>query len=414
MVTVTGLGSFREVGRSAILVRAQDTFLMDYGLSVQDMSIPIQPPTNLTAVLLSHAHLDHIGIVPELYKRGYTGNVYGTRATLELAHLMLEDALKVQEKRGVQSFFTTHDIDAMETKERSVRFQKPRTLRNSQVTFFDAGHVPGSSSILLETGGKRILYTGDIKFIDTELMGKAYTDFTDIDLLICESTYGMKDHPDRNELRKELIAHVLDVYNRNGNVVIPCFSIGRTQELLQLLSDLDIPIHVDGMGQKATNIAIRYPESVRNVKKLRKAFGKARKIKNQGERFRAIKKPGIIITTSGMLQGGPSHFYLQKLHKREECSLYLSGFQAPGTPGRTLQETGRYVNENLDVQPKMEILFRDWSAHCGRTGILNFIKKIKPKKTIFNHGDSCESFASEVTKMGFPAFAPKNGETFTV
>jgi len=414
MVTITGLGSFREVGRSSVLVEGDGKFLFDYGLSVQDMSIPIKPPAKLSSVFLSHAHLDHCGIIPELYKRGYQGTVYATRATLELSSMMLKDELKVQEKRGLKSHFYPHDIDKMEHMEKPVWFNKPIKIGNSTVTFFNAGHVPGSSSILLETDGKRILYTGDIKFIDTELMKGAYSDFRDIDLLICESTYPKSDHPDRRELKKELINHVLDVYNNNGITVLPCFALGRTQELLQVISDLDVPIHLDGMGKRAADIIINYPESVRDIKKLRKAFGKAKKIKNHGERFRAIKKPGVIITTAGMLQGGPSHFYIQKLHKREDCSLYISGFQAPETPGRVLQDTGRYVNENIDVKLKMQVQFRDWSAHCDRTHILEFLKKIKPEKTIFNHGDSCEAFAKEVTKLGFPAFAPKNGDKFEV
>jgi putative mRNA 3-end processing factor len=411
---IKSLGSFREVGRSAIEVSGKERFLLDYGISVQDMEIPLRPSFPLEGILLSHAHLDHCGLLPELYKRGFMGCLYSTPTSLGLANLLLEDSLKVQEKRGVKPYFHAHDIDKMHEFTSSASFGKKIKFHDAEVTFYDAGHVPGSASILVESEGKRILYTGDIKFSDTELMKKAFTDFNDIDVLICESTYTKKDHPDRKKLGEELKAHVMDVYNNNGIVLLPCFAIGRTQEMLQILSELDIPLHLDGMGMKATAIINEHPESVKDGKKLKQSFGRARKIKFHWERFKVLKKPGAIITTAGMLNGGPISHYIKNLHNKEECSLYISGFQVNGTVGSVLQNTGRYVNEGLDVKPKMQILFRDWSAHAGRTEILDFVKKINPKKTIFNHGESCEEFAKEVSGMGFPAIAPRNGETIKV
>jgi len=414
MVTVTGLGSFQEVGRSAILVEGTNRFLLDYGISVQDMSIPIQPPPKLDGLLLSHAHLDHCGLIPELHKRGFQGKTYATPATLEMTGVMLRDALKVQQKRGIRSHFGPHDIEKMESLVVPVRFNKPIRFSQAEVTFYNAGHVPGSAMTLVEMDGKRILYTGDAKFVDTELMVGAHTDFRDIDLLICESTYTQKDHPDRKELAKELLTHVIEVVNNNGIVLLPCFASGRTQELLQILSDLDVPLYLDGMGKTITSIVLKHPDSIRNHKKLKRAFGKARKIQKHFERFKLLGKPCAVITTAGMLNGGPISHYIKKLHKKETSSLYISGFQVEGTVGRHLRDTGRYVNEGLNVKPAMQIMFRDWSAHCGRTEILDFIKKISPKKTIFNHGGLTQEFAKEVSGMGFPAIAPKNGEKVDV
>ncbi len=410
MVSITGLGGFREVGRSAVLVEGSERLLLDYGLSVQDMSVPARPDLKLNGVVLTHAHLDHCGVLPELYKRGYSGSVHATPTTLELIGLMLRDELKVHDKRGLVPLFSTHDIEKMERLARPFGMGKGFSLGSSKTTFQDAGHVPGSASVLVEMDGKRVLYTGDIKFTESELMNPAHTDFRDIDALICESTYTKKDHPDRNELRKELINHTLDVVNNDGIVLLPCFSIGRTQEMLQILSDLDIPLYLDGMGKKATEIILRHPESVKSPKKLKKAFGKAQKIRSHGERFKLLGKPGAVITTAGMMNGGPISHYIKRLHKRENCSLYISGFQVDGTVGRVLQDTGRYVNEGLDVKPKMNIMFRDWSAHCGRSSILAFLKKANPRKVILNHGDSCGEFAQELEGMGFNATAPRNGE----
>ncbi|MBI4020950.1 MAG: MBL fold metallo-hydrolase [Candidatus Aenigmarchaeota archaeon] len=414
MVTITGLGGFREVGRSAILVEGSQRFLLDYGLSVQDLDVPAKPPAQLDGVFMSHAHLDHCGIAPELYKRGYAGKTYGTPATFELMRLMLDDELKVHDKRAIQPFFSPHDIDTLERHSQAAGFKKPIHFRQATATFTDAGHVPGSAATLIEMDGKRILYTGDINFTETELMHRADDNLKDIDLLICESTYTKGDHPDRKVLREELVNHVLDVVHNNGIVLMPCFSIGRTQELLQIVADLDVPILLDGMGMKATSIITNHPEAVKDPKRLRKAFGKARKVRNPQERFKVLGTPGVIITTAGMLNGGPITHYIKRLHKRENCSLYISGYQVEGTVGRTLMDTGRYVNEGLDVKPLLDVRFRDWSAHAGRTGILNFVRKVRPKKTIFCHGSWTQEFAREVTDLGFPAFAPANGDRFTV
>ncbi|MBI4181667.1 MAG: MBL fold metallo-hydrolase [Candidatus Aenigmarchaeota archaeon] len=413
MVTVTGLGGFREVGRSAILVEGKQRFLMDYGLSVQEMDIPLPAPLPLDGVFLSHAHLDHCGIIPELYKRGYKGRVFATPATHELASLMLADALKVQKKRSLPSFYAPHDLEAYERSAKALHFGQKLTIGHAEAAFFDAGHVPGSSAILLQAEGKRILYTGDIKFSATELMPAAFDQYKNIDLLISESTYSTKDHPDRTELRKELVNHVIDVVNANGIALFPVFSIGRTQEILQVLADLDVPLTLDGMGRDATQIALKH-KACRNPAKLLKAFSKAHKVRSASDRAKALREPGAIVTTAGMLNGGPIAHYLEKLHDKENCSLYISGFQAPGTVGRILKDTGRYVSEEVNVKPKLQILFRDWSAHAGRSEILEFIRKVKPKKTLFVHGDRCEEFAFELTRMGHQALAPAIGEAVEV
>ena len=414
MPTITGLGSFREVGRSAILIEGKETFLLDYGLNVQTMATPEKPQTKMDGIFLSHAHLDHSGVLPEIYKRGYSGRVYGTPATLELSGLMLRDAIKVQTKKGLTPFFMDHDLEKMEELASPTPFWKKVQFKHAEATLYNSGHVPGSSTTLLEMDGKRILYTGDIKFIDTELMSRAYTDFKDIDLLICESTYPYKSHPDRGLLKKELIEHAEEVCSRNGILLLPCFAVGRTQELLQILSETDLPLYLDGMGKKATSIILNHPESVRDPKKLREAFGRARKIEKHHERFQLLGKPGIVITTAGMLNGGPISTYIKKLHKKENCSLYISGFQVEGTVGRKLQDTGRYQNEGIDVEPKMQVQFKDWSAHADRNDLLAFVKKVNPGKIIFNHGPTCQEFAEEVKGMGFQAFAPANGERFEV
>ncbi len=415
MVTVECLGSGREVGRSAIsVVSGNDKFILDYGLDVQDMSVPMNPGRDIKGVFLSHAHLDHSGHAPNLYRQGYANSIYATPTTFGLTSLLLRDSIKVQERKGIQPLFMLPDLKKMERMKKILDIGRSVKLGGTTISFFDAGHVPGSCMTLIEIDGKRILYTGDVKFIDTYLMKAGHTDFRDIDVLITESTYSYKNHPDRGMLAdklREIAQHT--VYN-NGTLLLPAFAVGRTQELLIMLYDLGFEIYLDGMGIAASRIIMGFPKSVRSPKKLEKAFGTARKIRNQRQRENAVKKPCIIITTSGMLNGGPVGFYVPQLHKREDCTMVMSGYQVEGTVGRKLLDTGRYVNEGLDLKLKMKTEFMDLSAHCGRDGIINFIKKTKPKKTVLVHGDRTVEFAKELKGMGFDAVAPKNGDKIAV
>lgn len=415
MTEISFLGGAREVGKMGILVDSgTERFLLDYGVNVENMDVPLDPGLPVTALLLSHAHLDHSGNIPALYKRGWNGSVYATPTTFELCSLLLRDSLKVQERKGLTPKYLMHDLEKMERLGKNTVFRKMVSFKSANVEFYDAGHVPGSASILLETNDKRILYTGDIKFIDTELMKAADTNLGDIDIVICESTYSYKNHPDRKELMDSLREKVQYTIYNNGIAILPCFAIGRTQEMLSIVSDLGFPVFMDGMGIDATRRILSHPESVRSYKKLRKAFKRARKIRRGTQRKNVIANPCIVITTAGMLNGGPVGFYIKKLHEREDCTLTLSGFQIPGTVGRHLLDTGRYVNEGLDVKPKMKVEFMDLSAHCGRDGIINFLRKVNPQKVFLVHGERTEGFARELKGMGFNAYAPRNGEKIKI
>lgn len=415
MIEITFLGGSNEVGRCAFLIdNGVEKFLWDYGLNVTTMGIPKQPPTNLDGVFLSHAHLDHSGVLPELYKRGYTGNSFMTPATLELATLLLEDAIKVQGKKGLEPFFLHHDVEKMTRLTKCVDFNKKMEFKKSSVRFFSAGHIPGSASILLETQGKKILYTGDVKFTDTSLMKKAYTDYKDLDAVLIESTYTYKDHPDRKKIADELREHIQDVVYKDGIVLMPCFAVGRTQEMLTLVYDLGFTVYLDGMGKEATKRILMHPKSVNDPKKLRKAFSYAHKIERGSNRTGVTKKPCIIICTSGMLTGGPVHTYIKKLYKRRECSIVLSGYMVDGTLGRQLLETGTFPINGENIKIGMQQKSMDFSAHCGRTNIIKFLEKTNPKKVFLVHGEDTDSFAKELKQKEFNAIAPKNGEKIRV
>ncbi len=410
MFSITGLGGFREVGRQAIhLESGKNSFIFDYGLNVQDMSVPLRPPAEVDAVFLSHSHLDHSGCLPILYRNGYGKDIYATKASHGLAELLLRDSRKVQELNGMEPYYNELDIETMKRHAKNLEFRKTVEIGSSAITFFDAGHIPGSASILLE-GSKRVLYSGDINLIDTFLMKKADTSYKDIDVLLCESTYWDREHPDRNEIAEDLKEHVEEVVSAGGIALLPCFAVGRVQEMLCILHELGLPIYMDGMGIKATGIMLDNRESVRDHSLLGKAFRDARKIRKSQQRFRAVERPCIIIASAGMMQGGPVKFYMKRLWKRQDCSLILNGFQMEGTPGRTLLNTGRYIDDEMDVRPRMQIRYMDFSAHVGRSELLKWIDRLSPQKIIPLHSDSVDKFVDELKREGFDAVSAGNGE----
>jgi putative mRNA 3-end processing factor len=407
------LGGADEVGREAMIVDTDDEkILMDYGINVQTLEAPARPEALPDAVFLTHAHLDHSGFLPDLYRIGYNRNVFLTPVTKELCSLLLKDSMKVQRIRGMETKYTIDHIRMFESFAKPIGFNDSVEMNSSSIQFFDAGHIPGSASILITTNKKRILYTGDIKFENTELMKGAYQEFKDVDVLITETTYSYKNHPPRREMEKRLREHVTNVVQRGGIALLPCFAVGRTQEILLIVHDLGFPVYIDGMGIDATRIILNHKSSIRTPHKLKKAFSNATKLRRRNQRIRAIREPGIIITTSGMLQGGPVSFYMKHLHNRRDCSIVLLGYQIEDTPGRILLETGRYIHEDLDIKPKMDIKFMDFSAHCSRDKLIKFIEKINAEKTFLVHGEHTQEFSQELNEQGINAIAPENNEKF--
>ncbi len=409
------LGGANEVGRESFLLdTGTERFLLDYGVNVQTMASPIEPQLPLTAIILSHAHLDHSGHLPCLYKRGFTGPLIATSPTLDLVELLLTDSIKVQKKKGLTPHYLIEHIEQMLNFSKPTNFDQTINFRTVNVQLRSAGHIPGAASVLIEFGKKRLLYTGDINFIDTVLVGKAYTDYKDVDVLISESTYSYKNHPDRTKLADRLRELVQTTVHNQGFVLLPCFAVGRTQEMLMLVHNLDLPVYLDGMGIEATARTLNWPTFTKDVARLREAFGAARKIRSAKQRKEVLQKPGIIIASAGMLQGGSIQSYVKWLHNRENCLMVLNGYQIEGTPGRTLLDTGRLVLGELDVIPKMTVEFMDFSAHCGRDDLMAFYKKINPAKIVLVHGDRTEAFAQELREEGFDALAPKNGEKIRI
>jgi putative mRNA 3-end processing factor len=415
MIEIRFLGGAREVGRMSMLVdTGVEKFLLDYGINVEDWSKPIEPETNLDGVFVSHAHMDHSGLLPQLYSRGYEGSVYMEPATLDLLSILLRDSLKLMKREREELDFLMDDIKHLERNAGFLKFGETQDFTMSSVSFHSAGHIPGSVSTLIESRGKRILFTGDIKFADTRLMKGADSHFKDIDVLISESTYSRTNHPPRKAIEDSLKKIVQETVYGGGVCLIPSFAVGRTQELLLVLHDLGVPVYIDGMGVRATEAILRHPRNIRDAKRLAEAFSRAHKVTRASERDRIIERPCAILTTAGMLNGGPIISYLSKLYDREDCSLVLTGYQVAGTGGRNLLDTGRFVSGEIDVKPRMRIDFLDFSAHTDHDHLLEFYNKVKPKKIVLVHGENTEEFAEELRAKGFDVVVPKNGDTLKI
>jgi putative mRNA 3-end processing factor len=402
------LGAMGCVGASGVLVEENnDKIVLDYGIKPRE--IPPKFPLLVEkpkAVLLSHSHLDHCGSVPLLVKK-YSTPIYSLDVTRDLTELLLEDSIKVSMEEGVELPFNEFDIKQTIKNFVFVDYNKPFKIGNFQVTYFDAGHIPGSAMIFVESKKTNVLYTGDFNDINTRLLEKCEDDLPKVKNLIIESTYADREHPDRKREEKELVKMIEETISDNHPAIVAAFAVGRAQEILLILAKhgVSYPIFMDGMAKKATTIINKYKKYLREPEDFEEALRLVTYVKGKMRR-RLVKEAACIITTSGMLTGGPVVKYIEKLHKKERASLILTGWQIEGTPGRTLLETGRFIYENFDLEVKMRVKRFDFSAHAGRKGLFEFVKRINPEKVFCVHGDHTEEFAEELKREGFDAIAP--------
>jgi putative mRNA 3-end processing factor len=405
------LGGFREVGRNAVLIEGKESILFDYGVKVETNEIP-KPVEKVDNIILGHAHLDHCGSIPILYRK-FKVPIYSTIATFDQAHLLLKDSLKIARIREFVKHFGQSDIETMKKNEARITYGQRIEAENFSLDVFDAGHIPGSTAPLIEMDGKRILYVSDFNTNPTRLLNGARIDAKNVDTLILESTYSNRNHPDRKETEKKFFEAIQGTISNEGVAVLPCFAVGRAAEILMILDSFkaNFPIYLDGMAKEATEIALRYPEFIKDPKALKKALDDVKLIYSNDERKKIVKEPCAIVTSSGMLEGGPSVMYIKYLYDNIESSIIFTGFILPRTAGRYLVDTGRFVTEGFDLKIKMGIHTFDFSAHSSRDNLFDFVNKIRPEKVICLHGDYCERFATELRGRGFDAIAPKNDDT---
>lgn len=400
------------MGRSAFLLNEQ--VLLDYGIKPSDPpEYPIGSPRPET-VVVSHGHLDHCGVVPNLMDMDLT--VLATPTTKNLTKLLAEDTLEIAE-RGHMPPFDPHDLQLLASRTKELDYLEDYTTDDYTITFLDAGHIPGSALTYVEYGEDTLLYTGDIKNSDTRLLRGSKIHYPDAKTLMIESTYFGKEHQDRKTLEEKFIESIRYTLDTGGNVVIPCFAIGRTQEVLMILKEYGIRCFVDGMGVEVTDIMLRNPQFIRDPGRLRSAYSNATIVKGAMRRS-VLDEPSVVVTTAGMLNGGPALYYLQHMYANPKNKLMLTGYQVEGTNGRNALENG-YVDvdgEMLALRCKLEQY--SFSAHSDDKELKQIVKHMCDKGTeqVFCvHGDNTEKFAEWInTEIGVKAYAPKLGEEYFV
>ena len=407
------LGAAQEVGRSAIVLKLDKTFLFDYGIKLgPDIQIPISEP-NIDALILSHAHLDHSGNVPALYK-DQDFPVFGTMPTLKLSELLLKDSLNIAKKNQVKAQFNKKHLFAFMAMQKPQKYNSEFEFGNSKISFYDAGHICGSAITKIENGDKTIVYTGDFK-LSHQLLHKG-AEIVKSNILITESTYAQKNHPNRDELTKQFIEKIKETLDNGGVALIPAFAVGRGQDILAMLekNNLSSQAFLIGMIKKASGISLNHKEFLSNYELLEKAISNVEFIKGKTQRKRLLSGPGIILTTAGMLNGGPVLDYINRLPKNSH--IFLTGYQVEGTNGRMLMDSGFIMQNNEKVKINTPYTFFDFSAHADKNELLEYAKRSSPETIVCIHGDreNAVALANQLKEQGFEAYAPELDETIKI
>jgi putative mRNA 3-end processing factor len=413
------LGAARQVGRSAFLVTHRDSkILLDYGaMTTKVPGFPMHvPPKDIKGLILSHAHLDHSGAAPINFLSGNM-KLHATPVTSELSNLLIQDFIKIS---GQYLPFEFLDLMAMNSSTVNHGYMEPFQVGDFNITFYDAGHIPGSAVIAVEAGNKRLLYTGDINGDETNLLAGSWKNLGEADMVITESTYATADHPHRSKAEAEFVDFAKEVVERGGVLLVPAFSVGRAQEIAMTLVKAGFrhPIAMDGMALKVNGILLRYQEYLRDPTALRRTFETIEEVTSWTQRRHLIKKPGVIISPAGMLVGGASIFYNEHLSMDEKNGISIVSFQVPGTPGRTLIDKGLTIYRGKPTKVKAEVRRFDFSSHSGKSMLLSDLKGIggTPKfLTVHGEEESCLALAQELhTDLGVEANAAMAGQEFAV
>ncbi len=448
-VRLSYLGSGRHVGKSSLLLQTEESrVLLDCGVDVANSREPyplLDAPEfrieELDAVILSHAHLDHSGFLPYLFKMGYKGPVYMTEPTRDVAALLLLDYIKIMRQEGKEPIYEAEHVKEMVKHTITLNYNEVADITpDVRITLYNAGHTLGSAMVHMHIGNglHNFLYTADIKFGKTALLDPAVTKFPRLESMLLESTYGGKDNilPNKDETDKAFIQKIKEVIERKGKVLIPVLGVGRAQEVMVVIEDAikrgeleEIPIYVDGMVWDVTAIHTAYPEFL-NSKIRKRVFHKddnpflnpvLKRVGSSKERKQVIEEEGscVILATSGMLQGGPSVEYLKALGSYSKNALIFVSYQAEGSLGRRIQRGEREI---MFVEgTKSEVLklncdiatFEGFSGHSDRRQLLSFVSRCdpRPRRIILNHGEASRTLDLASTlykKFRIETSAPRN------
>ena len=397
------LGGAEEVGRLAIKMDfGGSSVMVDYGLIPEKPPEYPLPPEKVDGVFLTHSHLDHAGSLP-VYFNKYDSSFYATLMTANSIRPMLEDTIKIANLEGYTKMFNHDDVSQLYSSFVPVNYGDADSIKDLDFQAFNAGHIPGSTMWKF-TNGSEYLVTGDLYTRDTNLLSGAQP--VKAENLIVESTYAGKNHEDRQKVIDRLRSRIREVVATGGKVILPTFAVGRTQELIMILADMGYNIYVDGMGNTITSIYLHTPGFFRSGSEFKKAVKKTVPIRNQRERLEA-KNADIIITTSGMLDGGPVLSHIRGLLEDDKSAIFITGYQVEGTNGRSLLENGTLNIDGSSVRPKMKVEFFDLSAHAGHDDLIKFIDAVNPKRVVLCHGEMREKLLEDLAN--YEVILPYNG-----
>ena len=454
-ILVTFLGAAGEVGRSSILVTTNESkVLLDCGINLGVSERADAFPRldligldldDLDAVVISHAHLDHSGFIPMLYKYGYEGPTYCTEPTLVLTTLLLNDMIKVAEAEGKKLFFDSQNLKDFINHCITIPYNSVTDIApDIKLTLTNAGHILGSATVHLHVGQGlyNLVYTGDYKFDRSRLFQPANYIYPRVEALITESTYGSRDDvmPPRAAAEESLISSINETVRNGGKVLIPVPAVGRAQEILLVLNEYisqgkleRVPIFVEGMINEATKIHLLYPDFMN--KEIRD------RIELQGENpfitenFTIIghpkereevfsSGPAVILATSGMLEGGPSVIYFRELASNDKNKVIFVSYQVAGTLGRRVLDGAKEISiQDEDgklrmVQVNMSVTkIEGFSGHSDYNQLLNYISRFRGRvqKVIIVHGEKSKimNLAESVNRIYHRNIAeiPEIGET---
>jgi len=454
-VRLTTLGACQEVGRSAFLLQTRESsVLLDCGINPGSsrpfeafprFDNPAFELDSLDAVIISHAHLDHCGLLPFLFKYGYDGPVYCSAPTSSMMTLLQLDYLDVASKQGVTPHYDQKDVRECVLHTIPLRHGVVTDIApDIRLTLHNAGHILGSSMAHLHIGEglHNIVYTGDYKYARTMLLEAATTEFPRVETIITECTYGGPDDimPSRVEAEERLTAIVNETLERKGKVLIPVPAVGRAQEIMLILDGYmrrglmkEAPVFIEGMISEATAIHTAYPEYL--GREVRHSILHEEINPFQSDYFTVVEHPNvrqevidgepcIIMATSGMLEGGPVIEYFKSLAEDEKNTMIFVSYQIEGTMGRRVQKGLNEVtmmgsDGKLDiakVRLRVESI-EGFSGHSDRRQLINYLTHLQPKpeRVLVCHGEraKCLGMANFLQRRcELQAFAPSVMETF--
>jgi len=427
------------VGRSCLMVSTEKTrILLDAGIKLGTVEehpmIHDSVLKEIEGIFISHAHLDHIGYLPHIYSAGYKGPIYATKPTMELTNVLISDYMRISEPKDV----TKDGLSRLSKSYKICEFGKDVKIKDLTLRFIHSGHIVGSSMISVSDGKSALIYSGDINLTKTKLLEGADTKNLNAKTLIIESTYGAKRDvfPREGVVAQHMLKSIKETISLGGKVIIPSFAVGRAQEILLMLDDYmnsglipKVPIYVDGMINKAMRIHrhnVIYCRKELQSRILMSDYDPFKSdnfipVESKQQRSKAVTEDAssIIVTTSGMLTGGPVVYYLSKLGGNPTNKIILVGYQAEGTPGRALQDGAKRLrldNGRVTVDIKLVVDAQHLSAHADRPQLEMLIKKVNGLKNVFiMHGEKSKSEElREAIASKYRAMVPKNLETYDV